>query len=662
MPPPSPPVIQPRPRALNTVAKLWWSAPLNDGGTPITEYRISYDTTVVSGISPEQTSYTLTGLTNGVDYTFSMVAINADGPSEQVFFRTIQTGSPPGTSTGATYTSDVSGTLTVIWTPPVSDGGAAVRWNVATCVPIDISGQPTTIVKKTFFGGSNGTGYIYGLDPLKAYQILLQPVNDPGYSFKEGYLDTVFWGADPASYGTLAVWLDAANPKCVLDANGKPCVASGNYAQSWVSVVNSHAFVNNVGSPIRYDKSGLDSRFPGIAFTEATQVGFELAAPSPPLIQSNTLTAYFVFSGNGTNSFPIILNDELTSLIELSLDQKGNSLFARFDNATQPFNVTGYVDSTPTLIEVYVNESDAVLTLVSPVNGSPLVLPRDGTNFNTLGTLKVGGCQSVNTPFSLYISEILLYDDILSSTNRETMRKYLCRKWGLPPPISSDILGGNASVSMNSTGATEVYNGLSDDSAYLIPTDENFVFTLYEVPYGQDQTGSGAIYWNTGGVLTFGANDGTTPWEATTGPAILFGNGTRGLNSLYVFPMDTSGNFIFTRILVNFQNDFTDGTPNTGQMRITLIRNTVSGAQYIEGRVYKGSGGANSGGITTPGDDTYTSNFWEVTNGTSFQTVEGLGNLYATTFPADNKSFVFASDITGNTWTFHPNTHMNVPT
>ena len=61
-----------------------WTAP-NDGNSPITSYTITPSTgsttlapTVVTG-SPPATHATISGLTNGVSYTFTVTATNAVG-------------------------------------------------------------------------------------------------------------------------------------------------------------------------------------------------------------------------------------------------------------------------------------------------------------------------------------------------------------------------------------------------------------------------------------------------------------------------------------------------------------------------------------------------------------------------------------------------------
>lgn len=66
-------------------ARLQWTSPAGNGGTPITDYVVQYSTnnggswtTVVDGVS-SATSATVRGLTNGTSYVFRVAAVNSQG-------------------------------------------------------------------------------------------------------------------------------------------------------------------------------------------------------------------------------------------------------------------------------------------------------------------------------------------------------------------------------------------------------------------------------------------------------------------------------------------------------------------------------------------------------------------------------------------------------
>jgi titin len=115
----------------NGTVTLSWSAPSSDGGSPVDAYLIA------GGPSPSGTSIqetvgghtaTLSGLTNGTAYSFSVHAQNAfgDGPAVTVTVTpTPGSGSVPGAPTGLA-TSSGDGFIALSWSPPASAGGSAV--------------------------------------------------------------------------------------------------------------------------------------------------------------------------------------------------------------------------------------------------------------------------------------------------------------------------------------------------------------------------------------------------------------------------------------------------------------------------------------------------------------------------------------------------------
>jgi hypothetical protein len=219
--------------------------------------------------------------------------------------------------------------------------------------------------------------------------------------------------------------------------------------------------------------------------------------------------------------------------------------------------------------------------------------------------------------------------------------------------VSSDnpITAGNATTTMSIVGATAIPGvaGVDDGFGY-IPTSASFPWFFFGSNYGSAAANS--IYWNTNNVLGFGTGINTITWAANTGRGILLGNTDRRTDpNAYYFPETTSGSFRILKTSYFFRNVYNAGVGGEGQMEIRLVRNTVSGLQYIEVRVFKGSPSVNSGAITISGG-------WNLTNGTAFQNT--FGTTFNTTFPAGNTSFTISSDANGNTWTFRNNTYLNV--
>ena len=132
----------------NTQVALSWTAPVSDGGSAITGYVV---TPSIGGVAQTPTTFssaattqTLTGLTNGMAYTFTVAAINGAGTGPG--------STPSGAVTPATTPSAptiVSGTglffnVTLSWTAPASDGGSPITGYIVTPYLGGVAQTPTT--------------------------------------------------------------------------------------------------------------------------------------------------------------------------------------------------------------------------------------------------------------------------------------------------------------------------------------------------------------------------------------------------------------------------------------------------------------------------------------------------------------------------------------
>ena len=107
-----------------------WSAPVNNGGEPVDEYRLEWSsndfanilcTETLSG-NPPATTYTVTGLTNGDTYYFRVIAINEVGESDPSDVESaIPVTVPAKPVLNEPVVADSS--LTVSWSAPY-DGGS----------------------------------------------------------------------------------------------------------------------------------------------------------------------------------------------------------------------------------------------------------------------------------------------------------------------------------------------------------------------------------------------------------------------------------------------------------------------------------------------------------------------------------------------------------
>ncbi len=165
---PSPPVIPATvpdpPTDLEVVAgsgeaTVSWLAPTDDGGSPITGYVItaSPDGVTVT-VDSDASGATLTGLTNGIAYTFSVVALNAAGASvaSAASDAVVPARSVPQAPLDIAADAGDS-SATVSWAPPPSDGGSPITAYAVTVWPdgsrIIVDGEATSAILTGLING-----------------------------------------------------------------------------------------------------------------------------------------------------------------------------------------------------------------------------------------------------------------------------------------------------------------------------------------------------------------------------------------------------------------------------------------------------------------------------------------------------------------------------
>ena len=190
--------IPDRPTNLQAIAvsptrvELFWNTPENNGGSPITGYKIEVRTgsgdfvTLNANTGNTGTTYSHTGLTTGTSYIYRVFAINAQGisiASAEAIATPTSSSHPlenivPNTPTSLTA-SDISSTsIKLTWVQPATNNGPPV-----TGYKIEFkkdSGSYTTLVENT---GSTITTYTHtGLTTNSKYTYKISAKNSVGFS------------------------------------------------------------------------------------------------------------------------------------------------------------------------------------------------------------------------------------------------------------------------------------------------------------------------------------------------------------------------------------------------------------------------------------------------------------------------------------------------
>ncbi|MDD5439126.1 MAG: fibronectin type III domain-containing protein, partial [Candidatus Omnitrophica bacterium] len=151
----------------NTQATVSFTAPASNGGSPILTYLVTSSPGGITA-SGAASPITVTGLTNGTAYTFTVAAINAIGtgvastPSASVTPGVTVPGAPTGVVAVAGNTQ-----ATVGFIAPASDGGNPITLYTVTSAPggITATGTASPIV---ITGLTNGTAYTFTVTATNA--------------------------------------------------------------------------------------------------------------------------------------------------------------------------------------------------------------------------------------------------------------------------------------------------------------------------------------------------------------------------------------------------------------------------------------------------------------------------------------------------------------
>jgi hypothetical protein len=166
-----------------TQVNLSWTAPSNNGGSPITGYKIevksgsgSYSN-LVSNTGNTATTYSHTGLTTGTTYTYRVSAINSIGTSSassetSATPTSSSSSSVPSAPTGLVATASSATQVNLSWSAPSSNGGYAItgykiEYKIGSGAFSNlVSNTGTTSTSYSHTGLSSGTTYVYRVSAI----------------------------------------------------------------------------------------------------------------------------------------------------------------------------------------------------------------------------------------------------------------------------------------------------------------------------------------------------------------------------------------------------------------------------------------------------------------------------------------------------------------
>jgi PKD repeat protein len=163
----NPPTVPGRPTGVtaiagNATALVSWIAPINNGGSAITGYTVtSSPGSRTCAWTSGALSCTVSSLTNGQQYTFTVTATNGVGPSlPSTASAPVTPATVPAKPTGVSATAGASA-ASVTWTAPADNGGSAITGYTVSSSPEGKGCATTGALSCTVGGLTNGQTYTF---------------------------------------------------------------------------------------------------------------------------------------------------------------------------------------------------------------------------------------------------------------------------------------------------------------------------------------------------------------------------------------------------------------------------------------------------------------------------------------------------------------------
>lgn len=486
--------------AANGAATVTWTAPVNTGGVPLTGYVVTpsigsvAQTAVTVTGNPPATTATVTGLTNGTAYTFTVTAANGVGQgAASAVSAAVTPATVPGAPTAVTATAG-NAQATVSWTAPASDGGSAVTGYTVTPFAGSTPGTPKTVTgpgtSTTVTGLTNGTAYTFvvtatnavGTGAASAASVAVTPVlpTVPGtptnVTGTPGNTQVVLTWTAPADGGaqisryTVTPYIGAtAQTARVLQVNGTPAATTGTVT----GLTNGTAYTfrvtatNSVGTSASFGVSGsiTPATTPGaptIGSMTAGDASVTVRWTAPGATGGSAITGYVVtpyigtaaqtavnVTGTGTSTNVTGLTNGTAYTFKVAaVNVMGTGAQSAASASTTPFGVPG----APTGVSAVPGNQSLYLTWAAPAsNGGSAITGYTVTRFAN-GVSQ--GTTSAGTNTNLTVNSLVngtTYTFTVTATNARGTSAASVASTGVKP-LALFVQG----VGNRSTGSTTV--------------------------------------------------------------------------------------------------------------------------------------------------------------------------------------------------------------
>jgi len=321
----------------NGQATITFTAPASNGGSNITGYTATASPGGATGVSNgNNTTITITGLTNGVAYTFTVTATNGAGTSTSSSpSNAITPATTPGAPTNVVAVGS-NGQVTLNFTAPASNGGSAITGYTATASPGGTTGVSI---------GNNTNITVTGLINGVSYTFTVTATNGAGTSPP----------SSPSNAATPITVPRAPTNVVATGGNGQATLTFTAPAQSGGSSITGYTATASPGGAT--GTCGANN-FPGITvpgltngvsytFTVTATNGAGVSAPSSP---SNAVTPATV--PDAPTNVVGTSGDGQVALTFTAPDTDGGSGITGYTATSSPGGFTGVSNGNNTNITV----------------------------------------------------------------------------------------------------------------------------------------------------------------------------------------------------------------------------------------------------------------------------------------------------------------------
>jgi uncharacterized protein (TIGR02145 family) len=379
---PDPPTIGTATKG-NAQATISFTVPVSNGGSAITGYTVTSNPGAITGTG-SASPLTVTGLTNGTSYTFTVTATNSNGIGPaSAFSNSVIPSTVPGAPIIGTATKG-NAQATVTFTLPVSDGGSAITGYTVTSNPGSKTGS-----------GTSSPIIITGLTNGTSYTFTVTASNSNGTSSESSVSNSVIPSTIP----------DAPTIGTATKGNGQANVAFTAPASNGGSAVTTYTATSSPGG---YTGSGSTSPITVPGLTNGTSYTFTVFASNingdgPASAISNSVTPSTVpgapiigTATKGNNQASISFTTPVSD---------GGSAITLYTVTSNPDGKTGTGLVSPIIVLTLINGTPYTFTVTaSNINGvgaastaSNSVIPSTVPGAPTIGTAIPGNAQAAIT-------------------------------------------------------------------------------------------------------------------------------------------------------------------------------------------------------------------------------------------------------------------------